>query len=100
MGYNLRSLLNECKKSTGNNNCELVWKALMTVMAETLRTGKGVSVRNLLSITSIRTSIRDPKPGLKVRACAAGLLLHGSREGELRVRGRVKRPCFICFNRS
>eukprot|EP00520_Triparma_pacifica_P004032 CAMPEP_0118633644 /NCGR_PEP_ID=MMETSP0785-20121206/1112_1 /TAXON_ID=91992 /ORGANISM="Bolidomonas pacifica, Strain CCMP 1866" /LENGTH=504 /DNA_ID=CAMNT_0006524543 /DNA_START=30 /DNA_END=1541 /DNA_ORIENTATION=+ len=65
MGYNLRALLNECKKSTGSNNCEMVWKALINVMAETLRTGKGCSIRNLLSITSIRTSMRDPKPGLK-----------------------------------
>jgi hypothetical protein len=75
MGYNLRALLNECKKSTGNTHCEMVWKALIHVMAETLRTGKGCSVRNLLSITSIRTSIRDPKPGLKVSFVLLGVTL-------------------------
>jgi len=37
----------------------------MTCMAEALSTGKGVSIRNLLSITSVRTSSRDPSPGLK-----------------------------------
>ena len=68
MGYNLRSLLSECKKSTGNNNVELVWGALQVVIGDTLRTGKGVSIRNLLKITSIRSSIRDPGPRVKVRS--------------------------------
>lgn len=67
MGYNLRSLLSECSKSTGNNYPEPVWAALMKCMEDTLKTGKGVSIRNLLSITSIRTGVRDPTPGLKVR---------------------------------
>mmetsp|Transcript_19778 Transcript_19778/g.36811 ORF Transcript_19778/g.36811 Transcript_19778/m.36811 type:complete len:511 (-) Transcript_19778:33-1565(-) len=65
MGYNLRSLLSECSKSTGNNYPEPVWAALMKCMEDTLKTGKGVSVRNLMSITSIRTGVRDPTPGLK-----------------------------------
>jgi hypothetical protein len=34
-------------------------------MQDALSTGKGVSIRNLLSISSVRTSIRDPSPGLK-----------------------------------
>jgi len=37
----------------------------MQVMSETLATGKGVSMKGFISITSVRTSNRDPRSGLK-----------------------------------
>ena len=93
MGYNLRSLLAAVGKSTGNPKAaSAVWTALMQCMKDTLKTGKGVSVRKLLSITSIRTSIRDPSPGLKVRSSWIGWELPRVRGGcgnSCEVRGRA-----------
>ncbi len=73
MVYTLKSLLNEAGKSTGTPKAVgAVWKALMVCMSDTLKTGKGVRVKGLCSMTSVRTSKRDPKPGLKVRTGSKG----------------------------
>ena len=66
MPLTLRSLLTTTAPSSGSlPNQEAIWKALLTCMGDTLRTTKGISIKNLFSITMVRTSTRAPTQGLK-----------------------------------
>jgi len=65
MGFGLRSLLMEVGKS--HNSVEIttkVWNAIVSQLTHVLTTtNKGFTIKNFLSITAVRSSVRDPQRG-------------------------------------